>query len=131
MASNEKKKGYKPKSGDTIATDLDGCLAMIIQEPYLGPLVIGEPIPEHLDRVKGWLKEGIVVVIFTARITVEDPMLKGQIIMAIQAWSKKHIGKIIEITNIKRGHWVQNWDDHTIRLITNTGIVFDGKDDQA
>ena len=52
-----------------IGVDLDGTLARY--EQYEGPMSIGEPIPEMVDRVKAWLAAGREVRIFTARVS--DP----------------------------------------------------------
>lgn len=49
-----------------IGVDLDGTLAYY--DGWKGEHHIGDPIPEMLDRVKGWLEQGYEVRIVTARV---------------------------------------------------------------
>jgi len=60
-----------------IAVDLDGTLAKY--DGWKDDLQIGEPVAPMVERVKGWLDEGIKVKIMTARITAvnNEPFDKG------------------------------------------------------
>jgi hypothetical protein len=49
-----------------VGVDLDGTLATY--NTWEGPEHIGEPIPEMVERVKAWRRDGRAVRIFTARV---------------------------------------------------------------
>lgn len=49
-----------------IGVDLDGCLA--VYHGWEGAELIGDPVPDMLERVKNWIAEDYDVRIFTARI---------------------------------------------------------------
>lgn len=96
-----------------IGVDLDGTLAFY--EGWNGPDHIGEPIPEMLNRVKGWLEAGVEVRIFTARASIPEQ------IPPIHVWCEKHIGVILQVTNVKDFGMVELWDDRAVRVIANKG----------
>lgn len=99
-----------------IGVDLDGTLAV---HPHWhipnGPEEIGEPIPEMIERVKGWLAEGREVKIFTARACKEENL------PPIKKWCKEHLGKELDITNIKTPDMMELWDDRAVSVRRNTG----------
>lgn len=102
-----------------IAVDLDGTLARY--DTWEGVEHIGEPIQPMLDRVKGWLKEGKTVKIFTARASMpghEKP---------IQEWLEKHGIGGLEITNAKDFDMVELWDDRAVQVVPNTGETIEDK----
>ena len=121
------------KTGNTgwIGVDLDGTLAHY--DGWKGIEHIGEPIQPMLDRVKKWLARGERVKIFTARVD------GGQVALAmgdqngeahrnvdavrghIEAWLEKHVGKKLEITNVKDYGMIELWDDRAVQVIPNTG----------
>lgn len=103
--------------GGTIAVDLDGTLALY--DRWRGIEHIGEPIPEMAKRVKDWLSKGIKVVIFTARASTPEA------IPYIEAWTKKHFGRVIPVTNKKTFDIVELWDDRAVQVLPNTGIRVD------
>ncbi len=105
--------------GAKIAVDLDGTLADHYEGDF-DPEKIGDPVPEMLKRVKRWLKEGFVVVIFTAR--AED----GGNIKPIENWLKKNGLPPLEITNRKTMDMVSIWDDRAKQVVPNEGIPVDG-----
>lgn len=82
-------------------------------------------MPEMLNRVKGWVAQGKCVKIFTARMHghgVDD--LKGGKVDAltpIQEWCRKHVGKVLPVTNVKDFGMVELWDDRAVQVIPNTG----------
>lgn len=101
-----------------ICVDLDGTLAFY--DEWVEITHIGEPIKPMVDRVKKWLKKGIKVKIFTARLDHPD---RERIISIIQDWTEKNIGKRLEVTDTKDYSMVQFWDDRAIQVITNTGLT--------
>lgn len=102
----------RPK--DWIGVDLDGTLA------HCGRRMgghIGDPIPAMLERVKGWIAQGITVKIFTARAA--DPSN----IPRVHAWVLEHVDTFLEVTNVKDKHMVELWDDRAVRVVKNKGAV--------
>lgn len=104
--------------GGTIAVDLDGTLAFY--DRWRGIEHIGEPIPEMAQRVKFWISRGVKVVIFTARASTPEA------IPFINAWTKRHFGKVLPVTNQKTFDIVELWDDRAVQVIPNTGKRADG-----
>lgn len=111
-------------SGGWIGVDLDGTLAH-----YVGwnGGAIGAPIARMLERVKGWLDEGIDVRIFTARVAGEpnDAVAQREL---IEAWCVAHLGAALPITCRKDFAMVELWDDRCVQVIPNTGKRADGAD---
>ena len=118
----------KAEDKGCIAVDFDGTIAKY--EGWQGPLFLGEPVPAMVDRVKQWLKDGEEVVIFTARINEDNPNLRLQIILAMQAWCQKHIGQVLEVTDRKHKRMRRFFDDRAVAVEKNTGKVLGG-DEQA
>ncbi len=106
-----------------IAVDLDGTLARF--ERWLGPMIIGPPIPKMVERVKNWLAEGEVVKIMTARITAVPglPFDRAASISNVQDWCEKHIGKRLDVISEKDYLMLQLWDDRAIQVIPNEGVT--------
>jgi len=96
--------------------DLDGTLA--VYTSWNGG-EIGRPIPLMMARVKQWLANGEQVKIFTARAA--DPVE----VKKINAWSYKHIGVVLEVTNVKDKDMIDLWDDRAVQVIENTGVRVD------
>lgn len=96
-----------------IGVDLDGTLA--VYTGWRGPDHIGDPVPDMLARVKGWLQRGVEVRIFTARASVPEQ------VPPIKAWLLKHGIGDLEITNVKDFGMVELWDDRCVRVMPNTG----------
>lgn len=103
-----------------IGVDLDGTLAHYGN--WKGKEFIGEPIPAMVERVKRWLASGKEVKIFTAR--AQEPGA----IPYINEWQEKHLGVVLEVTNVKDYGCIEIWDDRAIQVIVNTGRRADGKD---
>lgn len=105
-----------------IAVDLDGTLAHYTK--FLGPTVIGAPIPLMVDRVKGWVVEGRKVCIYTARVAPhKDVRDMAAVRQAIQTWCVAHLGAILPITCLKSSGIAEFWDDRAIRVEKNTGRI--------
>lgn len=102
-----------------IGVDLDGTLAHY--DGWKGAEHIGEPVPLMVERVKQWLAEGKDVRIFTARMSVSDAFQRAQIEDMIMAWTKKHIGEYLSVTNVKDYGMIQLYDDRCVQVEANTG----------
>jgi hypothetical protein len=113
------------KEPEWIGVDLDGTVAYYENGGFKtnGPLHIGAPIKKMVDRVRTWLDAGEEVRIFTARVAEEDPVIRAQIIDAIELWCAEHIGRVLPITNIKDMHMKAIYDDRAFQVRQNTGIV--------
>jgi hypothetical protein len=98
-----------------IGVDLDGTLAHYSE--WKGPDSIGEPVPLMLARVKEWLAKGLEVRIVTARAGDSEQ------IGYIREWLRKHVGRVLEITDRKDYAMIELWDDRAIRVERNTGRI--------
>lgn len=107
-----------------IGVDLDGTLAQY--DGWRGPTHIGDPIPEMVNRVKGWLAQGKEVRIFTARVS----RLQGEELQAVAGaifrWSAEHIGEVLDVTCMKDFAMIELWDDRAVQVVPNTGRRADG-----
>jgi hypothetical protein len=97
-----------------LAVDLDGTLAE--STSWNGYGHIGEPIPLMLMRVRGWIRQGKTVKIFTSRVEGGSPAIRS-----IHQWLKKHGLPKLEVTNIKDSGLVELWDDLAVKVEANTG----------
>ena len=107
--------------GGWIGVDLDGTLAYY--DGWKGIEHIGEPVPLMLASVKSWLEQGKDVRIFTARVFddgVRDPQAAREV---INAWTLRHVGRVLPVTNVKDFGMVALYDDRAWRVEENTGIV--------
>lgn len=87
---------------------------------------IGPPIPAMVERAKRFLDEGKEVVIFTARVAVEEGFSKEQVLhqhKLISAWTKKHLGVSLRATALKSRHLIQIFDDRAVGVVPNTGKI--------
>jgi hypothetical protein len=104
--------------------DLDGTLAHY--DGFKGAAIIGEPIAPMVERVKRWLEQGKTVKIFTARMHGHGmPLIGGgveDVRTPIENWCREHIGRVLEITNVKDFGMVELWDDRAVQVESNTGI---------
>ncbi len=106
-----------------ICVDLDGTLAK--QKKGYSPTEIGEPIKPMVQRVKDWLDGGVDVKIFTARVSEGSAPDKKAVVEAIKDWCAKHIGKRLEVTNIKTKDTIEIWDDRAVGVVHNEGQIAD------
>lgn len=113
-----------------IGVDLDSTLATYTT--WKGIDDIGAPIPKMLRRVKIWLKEGIDVRIFTARVWSDGSSESNRNALAaafaIEKWCVEHIGQRLPITNSKDYDMLELWDDRAVQIIPNTGERADEAD---
>lgn len=115
-----------------IGVDLDGTLAKY--NDFEGELIIGEPVPRMIQRVKDWLKLGIEVRVFTARVYLDHENIHsersirvGMVKRAIEKWCFEHIGKVLPVTYKKDYKMIELWDDRAVQVIPNTGLRADRK----
>lgn len=112
-------------SNNKILVDLDGTLALY--DKWDGE--VGPPIPEMMDRVRGWLSAGWEVVIFTARVgalhldeatgeEIREAVAQEQ---KIREWLLGNLGQELEVTAVKTFDVVEVWDDRAVRVTRNTG----------
>lgn len=112
-----------------IGVDLDGCLAQY--DGWKGIEVIGDPVPEMLERVLQWLDEGQPVKIVTARVycgesgepagdRFRDAQFSRKL---IEAWCTKHIGIPLPVTCCKDFSMIALYDDRCYRVQLNTGVI--------
>jgi hypothetical protein len=101
-----------------IGVDFDGTLATFVDRGA----VLGPPIPPMVYRVQLWLRNGYDVRIFTSRVSHKDQEKRKAVVEALEAWCKKHIGKVLPITNEKDFNMIELWDDKAITVIRNTGL---------
>jgi hypothetical protein len=104
--------------------DFDKTLAYY--DGYKGHLVFGDPIPKMLERVKRWVANGEEVRIFTARVAPQaepdgTPRDVEAIRKGIEDWTEKHVGKRLQVTNIKDHKMFELWDDRAVQVVPNTG----------
>lgn len=107
-----------------IGVDLDGTLA--VYDHWRGFLHIGEPVGPMVERVKHWCNSGKTVKIFTARCAIcegKDESVVAESILAIKTWCRQHIGRELEVTNIKDQGMIELWDDRAVQVEKNTGRV--------
>lgn len=102
-----------------IGVDLDGTLAFYVD--WVHHASIGDPIPAMVDRAKVWLADGYKVKVFTARMSVEDGVMRAEIADAIRKWTKEHLGKALEATCVKDLNMIELWDDRAVGVVHNTG----------
>ena len=107
-----------------IGVDLDGTLAEYTD--WVGPYHIGAPIPTMVNRVRQWRSEGLLVKIFTARVS-GNPDYVATVRHYIEEWCREHLGEALEITNIKDYGMVELWDDRAVQVVPNTGMRADGR----
>jgi hypothetical protein len=115
------------KEDGWIGVDLDGTLAKY--DGWVDWDVIGEPIPEMVNRVKKWLADGYTVKIFTARVgksydkckNSERVFWRSDMVRVIKRWCCDHVGQALEVTCVKDVDMIELWDDRAIQVIPNTG----------
>lgn len=100
-------------SGGWIGVDLDGTLAEY--HGWRGEDHIGAPIAPMVERVKQWLAEGKEVRIFTARADYVSARI------VIKDWCEAHLGRRLDVTNVKDFRMVTLYDDRAVQVEHNTG----------
>lgn len=113
-----------------IGVDLDGTLAKYTPGDWE---TIGEPIEPMVEMVACWLRMGMDVRIFTARVSetavtrralaekVDAHEARKMIEENIQNWCAKQFGVLLPITAEKDGWMVELYDDRAVGVEFNTG----------
>lgn len=107
-----------------IGVDLDGTLAELHE--WQGPSHIGKPIPAMVDRVRGWLAQGLDVRICTARVATGKGHSMAEALearVAITTFCVEQFGTALPITAQKDYQMIELWDDRAVTVETNTGKV--------
>jgi hypothetical protein len=122
-ARKQSAKGEDENPNAWIGFDLDKTLARY--DKWDGPAAIGEPLgvdePDSaFNHLKQALADGKNVRILTARVA-DDP--KGEARAAIEAWSRKHFGQAVPITDRKDHDMEKLYDDRAVPVEANTGKV--------
>lgn len=109
-----------------VGVDLDGTLAdNSAHTSGLG--AIGKPITKMCNRVKRMHKQGVMVKIFTARVSDVGEENKERLQAHIWKWCDKALGFHPEITNSKDGMMGTLYDDRAKQVQTNTGVVIEDR----
>jgi len=103
------------------AVDLDGTLAKEMN-PY-DVDKIGLPVPRMVKRIRNWVRQGVPVVIFTARMSklAHSPERLKKNRKLIQDYCKKYIGKVLPVTAEKHPMIKRYHDDKARQIGLNTG----------
>lgn len=105
-----------------IGVDFDGTLVKQAKYPAVGP-----PVMKMVREVRNWVKNGVkvddypeiikVIKIFTAR--AGDAKQRA----IVQAWTKKYLGKTLEVTNVKDSGLVRIVDNIAVRVEKDKGTI--------
>ena len=102
-----------PSNRPWIGVDLDGTLAK--DGPCVDAYHIGQPVEPMMNRVRGWIAQGMHVKIVTARAGIPHG------IPPVKVWLKKHGLPDLDVTNEKDFNMIELWDDRAIQVIPNSG----------
>lgn len=109
-----------------VGVDLDG--TWVVHHGAVDFLNVGEPVPAITRQVKRYLKFGIEVRVFTARVGPPPPGVHLSrppvevIRSAIQDWTEAIVGQRLKVTNEKDFDMVLLLDDRAVRIVANTGL---------
>ncbi len=96
---------------------------------FRSPDFIGEPIPAMVEMVKLFLKKGIEVKIFTARVSKEWPEDRIKIAEeAINKFCVEHFGRELEITADKSPYMGLIIDDKAVSIRRNYGYILNSNE---
>ena len=94
---------------DWIGVDFDGTLAKSTKDNSLGA-----PVAKMVQRIKHHILAGDTVKIFTARMEDKD---------RIKAWTKKHLGCALEVTDRKDHCMRLAYDDKIKQVVRDQGTI--------
>jgi len=104
-----------------ILFDVDGTLV----QHGTGDDIPGEPFPTMKKLLLSYLDDGDTIHLFTARACLPEQ------IPVLQAWSLKHFGVALHITNQKDFSTGIIYDDRAIQVRANTGTLVTGSESLA
>jgi hypothetical protein len=113
------------KKVERVGVDFDGTAVKYLPGSFAeyDPAKFGEDIPEMIARMKKWMSQGKEVVIFTARVYPSHEAEAEIARDAIQGWSLKTFGRVLEVTCMKDPYMIQIWDDKAVAVERDTGRV--------
>ena len=118
---------FKKQKVSWIGFDLDGTLALSSSDGKFHRTFIGEPIPATVDLLKKYLDEGRDVKILTARVSTNGTMVSIYDALTsrylIRSWSKKHLGKKLDVVCVKDFRMHLLYDDRVVQVKTDTGEI--------
>jgi hypothetical protein len=109
-----------------IGVDFDGTLATFDKGGWPRDYRhVGKPVPAMVKRVIKWLDQGEDVRIFTARMDCYHPnsgRIPAHLVRRpIEAWCRKHLGRVLPITN-RKDYWCKRiYDDRARQVEMDTG----------
>lgn len=112
-----------PYIEEWIGYDLDKTLFR--HDKWEGVLHFGEPILPMIEHLKENLATGKRVKIFTARVSYADERINTVVRKAIQDLLFGHVGKVLEVTNIKDMGMRMIYDDRATGVIPNEGVIIE------
>jgi FMN phosphatase YigB (HAD superfamily) len=123
-----------PRIGDTVrhAFEQDTYMFAANDVPWVGFDFDGtlahsetaEPIEKMVDLAKAFLAQGKKVKILTARVaSIQSAQHRKQEREFIQKWTRKHIGRQLEVTSEKDHLMLRLYDDRAVQIKRNTGEV--------
>ena len=104
-----------------VGVDLDKTLAEYHE--FIDHTSIGQPIEPMVNLVNDYLRKGVAVKIFTARVSEPDPRKKIAAIDAIEKWCLKVFDRTLPITCIKDYGCIRIYDDRAVQVEPNTGRI--------
>lgn len=111
-----------------IGVDFDGTLATWLKK-WGGWQDLGKPVPKMIERVKKWIKMGLTVKVFTARVgkasLEHNHVSYSQQAKVIQDWCEKYIGHRLEVTAEKDMFMIGFLDDACVQVKQSTGEASD------
>lgn len=128
------------KEGGWIAVDLDGTI--LTYDNWVAWDVFGEPIAPMVERIRGWLAEGIEVRVFTARVGL-PALIEGALAPSTVRRSRCRTSGVdfsdhmmvtaiqdklesiglprLKVQCYKDVDMIELWDDRAIQVVANTG----------
>jgi len=104
-----------------IGVDWDGTFAHY--EEWQGPHKSGAPIQKMVDRIKGWIAEGKLVKIITARVGNQNKAYADYCRKIIQDELEAAGLPRLQVTATKDFAMIEMWDDRCISVVPNTGMT--------
>ena len=84
---------------------------------------IGKPIKPMIDKIKEWLKSGVKVSIFTARLSHNRIESERQIALITKFLIENGLPDNLQITSMKMHYFTKFFDDRAYHVIPNVGII--------
>lgn len=125
----------KMRKEDWLGVDFDKTLATYFE--YSTTIEVGDPIVPMVNKVKEWLKRGIEVRIFTARVSeagetsrngvIHSPAYAAHQRSIVEKWSMTVFGQVLKVTCMKDANMMMLFDDKACGIVPNQGVRVDGR----